>query len=120
MRTKLITVVETFAFLRQAQPIWTDDERAALVDYMARNPESGDVIPGTGGIRKMRWGRAGSGKRGGARAVYFYYHSDAPLYLLLAYAKASAEDMTAQQKKAVVAVVGALKQLHPPREARKE
>lgn len=115
MRTKLITVVETFAFLCQAQSIWTDDERSALVDYMARNPESGNVIPGTGGIRKVRWGRAGSGKRGGARVVYFYYHSDAPLYLLLAYAKAGSEDMTAQQKKAVVTVVGALKQQHPPR-----
>ncbi|MGE0667459.1 MAG: NadS family protein [Sphingomonadales bacterium] len=58
MFTKLITVVETVAFLRQAQSIWTDDERAVLVDYLARHPESGDLIPGTGGIRKVRWSRS--------------------------------------------------------------
>ncbi len=115
MYTKLITVVETVAFLRQAQSIWTEEERAALVDHMARNPESGDVIPGTGGVRKLRWGRAGSGKRGGTRVIYFYYHTDAPLYLLLAYAKADSEDMTAGQKKAVVTVAGTLRQQHPPR-----
>ena len=70
MKTRLITVVETTMFLRQADKIWSDEERAALVDHMARNPEGGDVIPGTGGVRKIRWGRAGSGKRGGARVIY--------------------------------------------------
>ena len=93
MRTLLLTVVETTIFLRQAEKIWSEEERAALVDHIARNPEIGDVIPDTGGVRKMRWGRAGGGKRGGARVVYFYHHADAPLYLLLAYAKAQREDM---------------------------
>jgi hypothetical protein len=64
--------------------IWSEDELAGLVDYVARNPEVGDVIPGTGGVRKLRWGRARSGKRGGARVVYFYFHANCPLYLLLA------------------------------------
>lgn len=114
MLTRPITVVETTAFLRQTQLIWSDDERAALVDFMARNPESGDLIPGTGGVRKVRWGRAGSGKRGGVRVIYFYYHMEAPLYLLMAYAKASIKDMTPDQKKAVVTLTGILKQEHPP------
>ena len=47
----------------------TDEERALLVDYLAYNPTSGDLIPGTGGVRKLRWGLPGRGKRGGARVV---------------------------------------------------
>jgi hypothetical protein len=109
MKTRPIAVVETGMFLRQAEKIWSDEERAALVDYMARNPEGGDVIPGTGGVRKLRWGRAGSGKRGGARVIYFYHDMDRPLYLLLAYAKAQASDMSADEKRAVVAIAAAIK-----------
>ena len=66
MQTRPITVAETQAFVRSAGTIWSDEERAALIDYVARNPETGDLIPGTGGVRKLRWGRSGSGKRGGA------------------------------------------------------
>lgn len=113
MQTLLLTVVETAIFLRQAEKIWTDEERIALVDHIARNPEAGDLIPDTGGVRKMRWGRAGSGKRGGARVIYFYHHADAPLYLLLAYAKAQREDMTQDEKRAAAAFVAALKQQQP-------
>lgn len=109
MQTRPITVVETGLFLRQAQQIWNEEELAVLVDHVARNPESGDVIPGTGGVRKMRWGRAGSGKRGGARVIYFYYDTDHPLYLLLAYAKAQASDMSADEKKAVSALAAFIK-----------
>ena len=62
-----ITVVETPQFLRQAGDVWTEDERTGFVDFIARNPEAGDVIPETGGVRKLRWRRQGSGKRGGVR-----------------------------------------------------
>ena len=96
-------------FERAAAKIWDEDERLALVDYLARNPQSGDVIPGTGGVRKLRWGRAGSGKRGGVRVIYFYYDVDHPLYQLLAYAKAGAEDMTADEKRAVAAFAAVIK-----------
>jgi len=63
---KLITVVETAVFLRQAEDVWEDAEREAFVNYIAWNPEVGDVIPETGGVRKVRWARGGTGKRGGA------------------------------------------------------
>jgi hypothetical protein len=109
MKTRLLSIVETPLFLRQAEKIWSDDERNALVDHMARNPEDGDIIPGTGGVRKLRWGRSGSGKRGGARVIYFYYDMDHPLYLLLAYAKAQATDMSADEKKIVTALAASLK-----------
>lgn len=110
MRTTLLTVAETPTFIRQAAKIWSDEEHAALVDHVARNPEAGVVIPDTGGVRKMRWARQGGGKRGGARVVYFYHQPDAPLYLLLAYAKAQREDMTPEEKRLVAALAAGLKQ----------
>lgn len=109
VQTRPITVAETLAFARSAEKIWSEEERAELVEYVAHNPEAGDVIPGTGGVRKLRWARAGSGKRGGARVVYFYYRPDCPLYLLLAYAKAQMADLTADEKKAVAAFAATIK-----------
>jgi hypothetical protein len=111
MSSKLLTVVETPTFLRQAESVWTDEERSDFVDYIARNPEAGDVVAETGGVRKVRWGRQGSGKRGGARVIYFFQHTDAPLYLLMVYAKARREDLSADEKKAVRAITAALKRV---------
>lgn len=108
VQTRPVTVAETQAFARTAAKIWSEDEIAALVDHVARHPEAGDLIPGTGGVRKLRWARAGGGKRGGARVVYFYYRPDAPIYLLLAYAKAQATDLTPDEKRAVTALGAAL------------
>ena len=96
-----ITVVETLTFQRQADDVWSDDEREAFVDFIARNPEAGDVIRDAGGVRKVRWGRGGTGKRGGTRVIYFFYNLDTPLYLLLVYAKAVRTDISPAAKKAV-------------------
>jgi len=85
-----ITVVEASAFVRQAAAIWNEEERLTFIDFIARNPESGDVIPDTGGVRKVRWGRRGSGKRGGV-----------PLYLLMMYAKAQRDDVSPDAKRAL-------------------
>ena len=62
MAVKLITVAETPLFARQAEAVWDDDERTEFVTFIAANPEAGDVIAGTGGVRKVRWSRAGTGK----------------------------------------------------------
>ena len=107
-----ITVAETLPFLRQAAGLWSEEERHAFVDYIAANPEAGDVIPDTGGVRKVRWSRAGMGKRGGARVIYFYHDDTMPLYLLLVYAKAQRENLTPDQKRQVRALVSGLKQAH--------
>jgi hypothetical protein len=104
-----IAVAETHLFGRQAAALWNDAERDAFIDYIARNPEAGDVIPDTGGVRKVRWTRRGMGKRGGARVIYFFFRSDRPLYLLLAYAKAQREDMTPMQKRDVRRLTAALR-----------
>ena len=77
-----ITVVELDEFLAATRKLMNDEERAELVDYLAYHPTAGVVIPGTGGVRKLRWGLEGRGKRGGARVIYFFHDMDMPLYLL--------------------------------------
>jgi hypothetical protein len=64
------TVAETPLFVSQAERVWSDAEREEFVDFIAGNPEAGDLIRETGGVRKVRWSRAGSGKRGGVRVIY--------------------------------------------------
>jgi len=106
---RFITVAETPLFSRQALDIWDDAEREAFIDFIARNPEEGDLIPETGGVRKIRWTRPGSGKRGGARVIYFYHSGDRPLYLLMVYVKARQENLTADEKKVVRKLAAILK-----------
>jgi hypothetical protein len=105
-----ISVVETKEFARHAAAVWTDDERSAFVDWIARNPTAGDLIPGAGGLRKVRWRREGTGKRSGARVVYFYHGRTMPLYLLMVYAKAQRENMDHAGVQALARVVIAIKQ----------
>jgi mRNA-degrading endonuclease RelE of RelBE toxin-antitoxin system len=78
----MLTVVETPQFLRRAEKLFTDKERARLVDYLAANPTVGDEIVGSGGLRKVRFAMEGRGKSGGARVIYFFYSDNAPLYLI--------------------------------------
>ncbi len=96
-----VSVVETPQFVRQAEDVWGEAERLEFVDYIARNPEAGDVIQDTGGVRKIRWRRQGTGKRGGARVIYFYYNPASPLYLLMVYAKAVREDVAPEAKRSL-------------------
>ena len=109
MNARPLTVAETSSFSRSAARIWSEAELAELVEYVAHNPETGDVIQGTGGVRKLRCGASGVGKRGGARVIYFYYHPGCPLYLLLAYVKSQATDLTPEEKKAVAAFASTIK-----------
>lgn len=82
------TVVETPTYLKAAAALFTETERTNLVAAIASDPEAGDLMPGTGGYRKRRFGRAGMGKRGGARVVYLYGSEDFPIFLITVYAKA--------------------------------
>jgi hypothetical protein len=82
-----ISVVETPEFLATTRKLMTDQDRAVLVDYLAYNPTAGVLIPSSGGVRKLRWGLEGRGKRGGARIIYFYHSPGLPLFMLTAYAK---------------------------------
>lgn len=89
----MLTVIETPEFLAWAKQIWSGDERGEFVDWIARNPDAGDVIPHTGGLRKVRWSRSGMGKRGGSRVIYFLRRADGRITLLLAYAKAKFDNL---------------------------
>ena len=96
--TASIAVVETPEFLSATRKLLTDEERAVLVDYLAHNPTAGDLIRGTGGVRKFRWRLEGRGKRGGARVIYFYCSADIPLFALTAYAKDERADLSEKDR----------------------
>ena len=106
---RMQTVAETPTFSRQADKLFDDYKRRELIDLLAKSPLSGEEIPGTGGVRKLRFAVSGRGKRGGARVIYFYGGEHMPIYALLAYSKASKTDMTPQERRAVAILAGALK-----------
>lgn len=91
----MFTVIETPTFQRLAADVWSDDERLEFVSFIAANIEAGDVIPGAGGLRKVRWTRAGMGKRGGARVIYFNRNERGDLVLLMVYVKAKFDNIPA-------------------------
>jgi hypothetical protein len=93
-----ISVVETPEFLSAARRLMNDEERTLLVEYLAYNPTAGDLIPGTGGVRKLRWGLEGRGKRGGARVIYFHHDAGMPLFALTAFAKNERTDLSQQDR----------------------
>jgi hypothetical protein len=93
-----VGVVETPDFLAAAQRIMDGDERGLLVDYLARNPSASDLIPGAGGVRKLRWALEGRGKRGGARVVYYYHNDALPIFVLTAYAKNERADLSQAER----------------------
>lgn len=105
----MLTVCESPSFARDARRIWTEDEVSGLVLHLATNPAAGDLIPGSGGLRKLRWGSGSTGKRGGARVVYYFFRPTAPLFLLYAYAKGAKVDLTADDLAAGRAFVEAVK-----------
>jgi mRNA-degrading endonuclease RelE of RelBE toxin-antitoxin system len=74
-----MTVVETPFFLRKAAGVLTEGEREQLVAFVAANPEAGDVIPESGGVRKFRWAAKGKGKSGGARVIYYFHNEALPV-----------------------------------------
>lgn len=96
------TVIETPTFQRQAEKLWTEDERVELIDWIAANPLAGDVIPGADGARKVRWRRGGSGKSGGVRVIYFNLTPQEIVLLVAAYAKSERANMPAADIKKVV------------------
>lgn len=91
----MFTVIETPTFQRLAADIWNEEERLEFVSFIAENTEAGDVIPGAGGLRKVRWSRPGMGKRGGARVIYFNRNEQDDLVLLLVYVKAKFDNIPA-------------------------
>jgi len=86
------TVAETPIFIKYASEVWSEAERAEFINWIAANPEGGDIVPGSGGCRKVRWSTAGKGKQGGARVIYFL-ESHHTVWLLIVYKKAKFDNL---------------------------
>src|SRR5215472_17224943 len=108
-----MTVVETAELLRRTNPLMSDEEREELVAYLGANPEAGKIIPETGGVRKVRWGLEGRGKRGGARVIYYYHSEQLPLFLLSAYSKNEKANLTKAERNAMKRLVPVLVAAYP-------
>jgi hypothetical protein len=83
----VVTFIETKLFTKLVQNYFTDEEYAALQSAIMANPNAGDVVPGSGGVRKLRWGLAGRGKRGGVRVIYYLRLQQSQVWMLTLYAK---------------------------------
>lgn len=103
------SVLETSIFTRRADALLTREERAELIAALARNPQGGDLVPGLGGIRKMRFAAGGQGKRGAFRVIWFVATADMPVMALLLYGKNEQANPTPEQRRAMLAVVERMK-----------
>ena len=97
----MFTVVETLLFQKQWPLYWSEEERGEFAAYIADHPGAGDVVPRSGGIRKVRWRRAGTGKSGGVRVVYFTRIAEEEVVLLLIYAKSKTDNITGPKLKEI-------------------
>ncbi len=112
----LVTIVELGSFLRDAESALSDDEREELKTFLAENPDAGDVIPSTGGVRKLRWRVQSKGKRGGGRTIYYYRNQEMPLFLIGFFTKGVKSDLSEAEKRAAKRLVAQLvKEFRPAR-----
>ena len=101
----MFTVVETHLFQKQWPLYWNEEERGEFAAYVAEFPDAGDIVPNSGGIRKIRWRRAGTGKSGGVRVVYFTRTAEEEVVLLLIYSKAKTNNITGSKLKEIRRVI---------------
>ena len=105
----------TRTYERAVRKLLSEDDRREMEAAIVAAPDAAPIIRGTGGIRKLRWVGSGRGKRGGVRAIYFWHAGPAAVYMLVAYAKAHRDDLTAADRKVLARLVAAVK-----REGREE
>jgi hypothetical protein len=92
----MLTIVETPRFMHLADTFWNEVDRLEFIDFIAENPDAGAVVPGSGGLRKIRWGHSGRGKRGGVRVIYYNRLANGEIWLLLVYDKTVQENISPQ------------------------
>ncbi len=94
----MITVAETESFQKKIEKLLSTEEYQDLIAYLSEYPSSGDLIQGSGGIRKLRWARGSKGKSGGVRVIYYFHSEIMPLYLLAAFGKSEKANISADEK----------------------
>lgn len=102
------TVAETPEFSRKIRKLIGDADYQALIAYLAEHPKAGDLMQGTGGIRKLRWARDGSGKSGGVRVIYYFHDDRIPLYLLTIFGKNEKANISQAERNALAQLVALL------------
>jgi hypothetical protein len=102
-----VEFIEAPAFTRHLSNYLIDDDYRELQATLGANPELGDLMPGSGGFRKLRWAdaRRGKGRRGGLRIIYYHFKSDRQVWLMTLYDKNEASELTAKEKKALKASI---------------
>lgn len=104
----LNTIAELPAYRAVAEKHLSDEERQAIIAYLAEYPKAGDVMRGTGGVRKLRWGKGGRGKSGGVRVIYYFHDERLPLYLLTLFAKNEQANLTMKERNLLATLVDTL------------
>jgi mRNA-degrading endonuclease RelE of RelBE toxin-antitoxin system len=102
----MLTVIESPLFSKLWPDYWSEEERGEFSAFIANNPEAGDVVPGSGGCRKIRWSRAGSGKRGGVRVIYTARLARGAVVLLVIYAKSAKDNIPAHVLRKIAEEMG--------------
>ena len=100
-----MVIIETPIFTKTIQSLMSEDDYRQLQSALVIRPDMGATIPGSGGLRKLRWRIPGRGKRGGVRVIYYWATSREEVWMLLAYAKAKKEDLKLQQLKLLRRIV---------------
>jgi len=93
----MLTVVETPSYVKEAKRLLSNEENSDIIAYLASNPKAGVLVRGTGGFRKLRWGRAGQGKSGGVRVVYYFHSEFMPLFLVTLFGKGEKTNLTKEE-----------------------
>ena len=110
MTTNFVTLVEFPEFQKKAASLLSEEELLELKIFLASNPEAGDLIQGTGGVRKLRWASQGQGKRGGTRIIYYFQDLRFPIFLLTLFAKNMKSDLTQAHRNELRNIIESIKQ----------
>ena len=105
----MITVIETAQFIKKSKQIMTQAEKDHLIETIARNPKTGEIIPKTGGVRKLRIARAGQGKSGSFRSIHYYFDNKNPVFLFTVFGKNEKANLTEAEKNALYKIVQQIK-----------
>ena len=107
----MLTVAELPEFIRTADKLLSESERLDIIRYLAERPKAGDLMEGTTGVRKLRWGRGGQGKSGGVRVIYYFHDEAMPLYLLTLFAKGDQANLSKAERNELAGLVTLLVQI---------